>query len=301
MAPMEAVIRQERTDWPAILMMAAGATMISFSSVFVKSTDVGPIAAGFYRSLFGSVVLIPVAFWQRRSFSPGWRCLLLSVGCGALLATDLSVWHKSIHWVGPGLATILSNFQVFVLTAIGALFFRERPPLRSYLSIFIAFGGLTLLVGPNWDQVGPLWHWGVAFGLMTALAYAGYLLLLRHLQTGKDGADQTWNIALVTVATTALMAVETPIFGGSFAILDTRSLWAMIAYGVFSQGVGWYLISKSLPRVDVSAAGLIILLQPALTFLWDMLFFARPTSSLDLMGLCAVLVAIYIGATRSHA
>ena len=156
MAPMEAAIREEPTDWSAIMMLAVGATMISFSSVFVRVADVGPVAAGFYRCFFGAIVLLPAAFWRRRTLPRGWRDLLLIAACGAVFTLDLSAWHQSIHWIGPGLATILGNFQVFVLTVIGAVFFKEKLNRWSYFSIGIAFGGLAFLVEPNWDRLGDL-------------------------------------------------------------------------------------------------------------------------------------------------
>jgi len=62
--------------------------------------------------------------------------------------------------------------------------------------------------------------------------------------------------------------------------------------------VGWILISTALPRVQVSVAGLIILLQPSLAFIWDILFFARPTGALEVMGAGLALTAIYLGLTR---
>ncbi|CAO0819763.1 hypothetical protein DFAR_1110033 [Desulfarculales bacterium] len=41
-------------------------------------------------------------------------------------ALELTFWHRSIHLLGSGLATILAEFQVFFLAGFGALFFGER-------------------------------------------------------------------------------------------------------------------------------------------------------------------------------
>ncbi|MEW7979868.1 MAG: EamA family transporter, partial [Candidatus Sedimenticola endophacoides] len=56
-------------------------------------------------------------------------------------------------------------------------------------------------------------------------------------------------------------------------------------------------ISRGLPRVGVSLAGLIILLQPSLAFCWDVLLFGRPASGTDLAGLALALLGIYLGST----
>jgi drug/metabolite transporter (DMT)-like permease len=59
--------------------------------------------------------------------------------------------------------------------------------------------------------------------------------------------------------------------------------------------VGWLLISHGLPHLRISLSGLILLLQPALSFLWDVIFFSRPTSGLNWVGVAIVLGAIYLG------
>ncbi len=279
----------------AVTMVSIGSIMISFSSVFVKLANVGPITSGFYRVFFGSLILLPCSILIRRSLAIGWRNFLLAVACGLIFALDLTVWHKSIHGVGPGLATVLANLQIFVLTMIGVLFFKENVTIRAYLAIFIAILGLGLLVGPGWGQVTVGWKWGLALGLMTAFVYASYILLLRFLQTGMSSSTQMWNMALVSLSTAVFMAIEIPLAGESFAIADNRSLWSLVAYGFFGQSIGWYLISKGLPLIDISVAGLIILLQPSLAFIWDVLFFSRPTTTLDIIGASTVLAAIYIG------
>ena len=45
----------------------------------------------------------------------------------------------------------------------------------------------------------------------------------------------------------------------------------------------------------VFQAGLALLLQPTLSFVWDVLFFARPMSATELLGAGIALLAIYVG------
>lgn len=49
---------------------------------------------------------------------------------------------------------------------------------------------------------------------------------------------------------------------------------------------------------EASHVGPVLLLQPALAFVWDILFFARPTTPLDLLGVLLTLFAIYPGVAR---
>ncbi|MFP4284791.1 MAG: EamA family transporter, partial [Desulfovermiculus sp.] len=157
---------------------------------------------------------------------------------------------------------------------------------------------LFMLVSPGWSTFGAQWRWGVYYGLLTAVAYAAYLLLVRFLQTRKSFGAVVVNMALISLATGLIMGVQLQLAGESFSIPDETSLAALAGYGFFSQMVGWILISTALPRVQVSLAGLIILLQPSLAFIWDILFFARPTGTVEVIGAGIALTAIYLGLTR---
>ena len=288
-------------DWKAVIILIIGATLISFSAVFVKLAAVGPITAGFYRVLFGGVFLLLFALARGYFRELSRKSLYMALLCGVVFALDLTWWHKSIHGVGPGLATVLSNFQVFIMAGAGLVLFSERLTLRFVLAVCLAMLGLFLLVKPGWTTLGPQWRWGVLFGLLTAVAYAAYILLVRFLQTKKSFGAVVINMALLSLATSLIMGIQLQLAGESFLIPDGISLAALAGYGFFSQMVGWILISTALPRVQVSLAGLIILLQPSLAFIWDILFFARPTGALEVTGAGLALTAIYLGLTRQKA
>ena len=116
-------IRQKRVL--GTLQVTGGAVMISFSAVFVKAAHVGPTMAGFYRVLFGGLVLALILKIRRERLFRGLTPLILTMVCGLLFSLDLTFWHRSIGYVGPGLSTLLANFQVFFLAFYGAVILRE--------------------------------------------------------------------------------------------------------------------------------------------------------------------------------
>ncbi len=97
---------------------------------------------------------------------------------------------------------------------------------------------------------------------------------------------------------TFFLGFENYRLGNSFRIPDLQSLLVLLAMGLFSQSTGWILITNALPHIRASLSGLILLLQPALAFAWDVLFFQRPTNRLNWIGVCVVLLAIYFGTVR---
>ena len=281
----------------ALFNLAAGAIIISFSGVWVKLAHVTPTIAGFYRVFFGGIFLLVAALWKREISWRGWPHMMLVLLSGFFLALDLFFWHTSIHYIGPGLATLLGNFEVFLITAVGALFLGEKIGLKFIFAIIMAFAGLFLIVGMQWDQLGDQYKTGIYLGFATAVVYTGFLLALRKLQSDQTGVSVFYGLMIVSFTTGLFLSLKAHLSADTFLIPDAKSWAALVLLGLFSQAIGWMLITNALPRVRASLAGLSLLLQPSLSFVWDVLFFRRETSIINWMGVVIVLSAIYLGMT----
>lgn len=282
----------------AIISMLVGAVMISTSAPWVKVVDVGPTASAFYRMAIGGIGLILLCKLQGRACWAGLSYALRLVPVAVFFALDLYFWHRSILYIGPGLATILANFQVFVLALVGWLWFKERVGLSFLAGVLAAFAGIWMLVGVEWGALGEQYRLGVIFGLMTAVAYSAFILSMRHAQGREATLSPPANLGLMSLICAALLGGLTLLEGQSFSVPDARSWAALLAYGLLCQVVGWMLITRAMPRLPAALVGLFLLLQPALSMLWDIIFFARPTDRWDLLGAALVLAGIYFANRR---
>ncbi len=280
------------------LQIVAGSVLISFSAVFVKLVSVGPTATGVYRNVFGALTLFALVALRRDRVFNGMRRMRWALLAGLFFAADIFCWHRSILHVGPGLATILGNFQVFVMAAVGILVFHERATFRFLLAIPLAVTGLFLLVGLNWTGLDESYRIGVGYGILTAISYALYLLSLRAARRERERVSAVANLAVVSLFTAVLLVPVAVFTGESLRIPDTRNAVVLVAYGVLCQALGWILISRTFHLVDASRAALVLLLQPALTFVWDIAFFGRPTTMVEAGGAALAIVAIYLGGVR---
>lgn len=280
-----------------VTALAAGAFIISFSSVLVKTSNVSSSVSGFYRVFFGSCFLVCACIARKEFKKRSLKKNLLTLLCGLIFALDLWAWHLSIQYVGPGLATILGNCQVFVLSMAGVLLFKEKLGIKFILSIPLAFAGLFLLIGVDIGHLSQDYVLGIVFGLATAVFYSMFLLLLRQLQSDKEDFSLFYYLMLLSVISSLFLGCKIYISNDSFVIPDIGTLLSLLSLGLFMQTGAWVMISNALPKVRASHAGLILLLQPALSFLWDVLFFDRATGIAGWAGVLIVLMAIYFGMT----
>ncbi|HVC36931.1 MAG TPA: DMT family transporter [Gammaproteobacteria bacterium] len=281
-----------------MLNLILGAVMISFSAVFVKLVSVPPAASAFYRMLFGGLILLGIVWWRGERVKLRTAAIAMLCLVAVFFALDLTFWHRSILYVGPGLATLLANFQVFVLAAVGVLAYRERLTWFQVFSIPLAILGLVLLVGVDWSSFSPSYRWGVILGLLTAVCYAGYLLALRRARVAETAGSSFVTLMVVSLLCAGLLALAMWPEHASFVIPTWKDLGWLIAYGVFGQVLGWVLISSSISKVRASQVGLVLLLQPVCAFVWDVLFFGRRFTTVEIIGAALALAAIYLGSMK---
>lgn len=283
------------TNSGSIGLLASGAFCISLAAPLVKGSQVDPIIAAVFRMFFGGLMLALLM-----SLSPQWRTGWRQGWWGSALiaiffSLDLWFWHKSIHWIGPGLATLLANFQVFLLPAAAGLIFKEHPQARFYWGLAVAALGLWLLFGVGWEAFTLENRWGVLYGLLTALAYAAYILTLRQYQSRPQAPATAARLFQVCVWCTFFLALSSWEQRDEYLTIALTDWLKLIALGVVCQVLGWLLITRGLPGVAAAVAGLILLLQPSLSLIWDFIFFDLALARNQLIGVALALGGIYLG------
>lgn len=284
-----------RPVWRLVL----GASLVSFAPILVRATTVPPTTSAFYRMLLGGFALLLYAVLSRRSLRVARKVGIGLALAGFAFAFDLFFWHRSIHMVGPGLATLLAGFQVFVMAIVGVLFFAERLRWQIVIAIPAAFLGVALIIGFDWSALDHRFRLGVIFGLSTAVCYSAVLLLMRYTQsrTPHENIPVT-EVGWMSIASAALLCVMALLNRESLAIPDAQQGGLLIAYAAIAQ-IGWVVIVSGLGRVPIALAGLVLLMEPTLAYVWDILIFSRPTTAIQALGAMLAIVAIYLGSSTS--
>lgn len=276
----------------------AGATITSFAAVFVSLVNVSPTASGFYRVLFGGIALTTFLLLSGKKLTlprVAWMAVFLSA---VFFALDLWFWHRSILYVGPGLGTLLANMQVFFMIAAGVLFLGQRPSLRQLIAIPLAIVGLAMVVGLDWSVLSVDYRAGVILGLLTAVCFAGYMLFMRRALIQTSHTIPIREVAAMSFLVAMMLGAAALVEGDSLVIATAADAGWLLAYGLLSHSVGLMLIASSLAKVSTTEVGLALLLQPSLSFVWDILFFGRTITAIEVTGAVIALLAIFLGSTR---
>jgi drug/metabolite transporter (DMT)-like permease len=280
---------------------ALGAFVIAFSAILVRLADVAPATAAFFRCAYALPVLGVLAWIERRRFgSRPFRERLPALGAGVLFAADLVLWHYSIEAVGAGLATVLGNVQVVLVGLIAWAALGERPETRSILAVPVVLFGVVLISGAiGAGAYGDNPALGVAYGLLTAVSYALFILILRQVNSDVRRPagpllDATFTAAIVSAL--AGIAIGDIDFAPG---LESQAWLTVLALS--SQVLGWLLISVSLPRVPALMTSLVLMLQPVGSVVLAAVLLSEAPSAVQLLGVLVVLVGVVVATVKPRA
>jgi drug/metabolite transporter (DMT)-like permease len=281
-----------------VLTAVLGALTIAGSAVLVRLADVPPSTAAFFRCAYALPPLALLAWYERRRYGPRPASQVrLAWFAGVFFAADLILWHHAINQVGAGLATVLGNTQVVVVPLAAWLFLKERPSARVAFSVPVVLIGVVLIsgvIGSGAYGENPLL--GVILGLMTGLAYGGFILVQRGANADqRRPASPLFDATLSTAVIT--LAVGLPL--GEIELVPTWPAhgWLLIlALGI--QVVGWLLISISLPRLPAAITSVVLTIQPVASVLLGVWILSEAPSALQLLGVVFIIAGLLLATVR---
>ncbi len=238
-----------------------------------------------------------LAWIEHRRYGPPptgswWR----ATAAGAFFAADLILWHHAIADVGAGLATVLANLQVVLVAVAAWLLLGERPSARVALAVPLVFGGAVLISGVVGEGAyGDDPARGALFGVLTGVAYTGFILVLREM--GRDLRRPAGPLFAATLMATIVAIVAGRLLGE----LDLRPSWPahcwLVTLALTSQVLGWLLIALALPRLPASLTSIVLTVQPVGSVILGIVLLGEDPAPLQLAGV-AVIVAGIVVATR---
>lgn len=286
---------------PALAALLAGALLIALAPIFVRSVEVGPSAAAFWRLALALPVLAGLLLRFAPSVAPGpaaegagpapqradLRWLWLA---GAFFAADLAFWHHAIGRTSVANATLLANLAPVFVTLAAWRWFGERIDRLFALGLLLALAGAATLVADSL-RVGRATALGDLYGVIAAVFYAGYLLGVsrqrRHFSTLQV---MLWT----TAAGVPLTALAAGLSGETLWPMQGRD-WALLAgLALLSHVGGQGLIAYALAHLPASFTSVSLLVQPVAAAGYAWLLLGEHFGAQQALGGAIVLAGILL-------
>ena len=281
-----------------MLIALAGAVAISFSPVFYVYSDTNPSTGAFFRMLYALPALVLLAYLVRKSDTRSSRTRWTAFGAGLILAPDMLSYHSSMIFIGIGIATLIGNSQVIIVTLASWKLFGEKPNQAILLSLPVVIIGLALISGiADTDPYGEDPIKGVVFGTMAAFFYSSFLILFRYSNRELAPSSSVQLDATAGAALGLLVLGLLPLSSLAIEPMELQPTWPghgwLIVLAMFCQVAGWLAIAHALPRLPAAHTSFAILLQPVLTLVWGYVILHQEGHSQNqVIGIFLVLAAI---------
>ena len=286
------------SDRRTMLIALAGAVTISFSPVLYIYSDTNPSTGAFFRMLYALPALALLAYLVRKADTRSSRTRWTAFGAGLILAPDMLSYHSSMIFIGIGIATLIGNSQVIIVTLASWKLFGEKPNPAILLSLPVVIIGLALISGfADPEPYGEDPVKGVVFGMMAAFFYSSFLILFRYSNRELAPSSSVQLDATVGAALGLLVLGLLPLSSMAIEPLELQPTWPghgwLILLALLCQVAGWLAIAHALPRLPAAHTSFAILLQPVLTLIWGYFILHQEGHSQNqAIGVFLVLVAI---------
>jgi drug/metabolite transporter (DMT)-like permease len=285
---------------PGLLL---GAVLISFSGIFVKLSEVGPVSAGFFRMALSLPVFLAWALADGRRLGNGTllphdkRSVGFALLSGIAIAADLIAWHWCLHMTTVATATLLGNTTPIWVALGGFLFLRQRFDILFLVGMALALAGAWGLLAGGAKPVEI--RDGLAFGLgiVAAMAYAVYLSAGAMARRGLATGQVMFWISLIASILLLPVALATE----DNVMPHTLHGWAvLLGLAMLSQVLGQSLINWAIAHLPTAFSSLTLLFNPLFAAICAWPLLGEALSPLQMLSGCGVIAGIWL-ARRARA
>ena len=284
-------------DRRTMLIALAGAFLLSFAPLFYIQSETTPITGAFFRMAYAIPILLILVWYLNREDSRSFNTRMLTFAAGFLLAIDFAGYHSAIDYIGSGIATLIGNSQVIIVTLSSWWLFGERPNRMILLALPMVMLGLVFIAG-IWDDepYGEDPFKGVIASIVAAIFYSSFLILYRYSNRIKAPSANLQFDATIGAAVGLLLIGIAPLEGLDIEPINFTLSWPghgwLILLAISCQIIGWIAITFALPRLPAAHTSFAVLLQPVLTIVWGVILLSETPSLQQMVGMTLIFSAI---------
>ncbi len=284
-------------DRRSMLIALAGAFLLSFAPLFYIQSETTPITGAFFRMVYAIPILLILVWYLNREDSRSFNTRMLTFAAGILLAIDFAGYHSAIDYIGSGIATLIGNSQVIIVTLSSWWLFGERPNRMILLALPMVMLGLVFISG-IWDDepYGEDPFKGVIASIVAAIFYSSFLILYRYSNRIKAPSANLQFDATIGAAMGLLLIGIAPLEGLDIEPINFTLSWPghgwLILLAISCQIIGWIAITFALPRLPAAHTSFAVLLQPVLTIVWGVILLSETPSLQQMVGMTLIFSAI---------
>ena len=297
----------------AVLAVIMGAIFLGTAPIFFRLGEAGPAAIAFWRVALS----LPFTYlWMRLESSESTSIrnrvsnlsnssflvfptklpqIVIVILAGLFWVGDLVSWHWSLSATNVANSTFFATSSPIFVTVMAWLFLGERYQRLFFAgALFTLLGSATLMSASIVYGNGTIL--GDGLGLITALCFGSYVLLVRSLRSRMGaGAIMFWTglistpfFLIISILSNELLFPQS--MGGWFALLGLALITHLAGQGLLAYGLG---------KVQAGPASILVLLEPLMAAALGWLILFESLNVLQIVGGVMILGGIILIRNRT--
>ena len=278
-------------DRVAYIGLIFATLLFSFTAVFIRLSEVGPSATGFWRF----VITVPCMLaWialasrrrQVRVLLANRREYLWMAFAALMLTLNIVTWQSSVLMTSIANAVLISNLHPIVVAFGAFLLFGERISRVFVIGLVFALLGTGLLVRESAGPFGVI-NEGDGMALLGSIFFAMWVLCLKNQRSSySTPVTMAWNLGLAC----PMILVFAIVLDDSIVPVSAAG-WALLGvYAITVNVIGLSIYTYVTGRLPASICAAALLIVPIFSTIYGWVFFAEAVSVAQ--GIAGLLIIV---------
>ncbi len=260
----------------------------SFAIIKEALGETTPANLLFIRFLFSSLLLLPVGWSRRKTFSG--EFLKPGIVIGFFLFTAFFTQAWGLVFTTASRSGFITGLSVILVPLLAILVLRQMPARSAMVGAALAFCGLYLLTSA--DQAQALsFNWGDFLTLICAFFWAGHILALGRYSPGGD----TFWLTFIQLATSCVGSLGWVVLTGDLNLRLPTGVYGAAFYLALTCTVLAYLGQTwAQARTTPTRTAIILSMEPVFAALFAWFWLGEKMGMWGWMGAGSILAGILL-------
>ncbi|MFC4213510.1 DMT family transporter [Pedobacter lithocola] len=283
-----------------ILLVFFGACSFGILSTFVKLAyhdgyTLGDVTGA--QAFFGAVILWILFFFQTKTSTykskeikiktPWWKMILAGT-CTGMVSI---FYYQCVKLVPNSVAIVLLMQFIWMSILLEFIIYKKKPSALQFLAILLVLFGTVLASGMIEAKISALNLTGIGFGLLAAIAYAGFLMLSGKI--GNEYPPLQKGALMITGACILIFIIFPPVFLFNGALSGSLLKWGLII-SVFGTVIPPLFYAEGVPRIGTALSSILSAAELPVAVMMAGFVLQEQVSVLRWIGVVVILSAMVL-------
>ncbi len=251
----------------------------------------------FYRYIFAVIIYgLWLKLFKKNNFKISLKEFVCLFFMAILFAISSVTLFESFNYLNSGIACTILFVYPIIVAILSTTFFKEKITKTTILAMFITLSGIFILNGGINGTLNPL---GVALVFSSALSYAIYIVLVKHLKPIKHIKQENLSFYIM------LFGLSVFIFNLKFCtelqpINDWRIFACAVALAIFPTIISLETINIAIRLIGSTITSIIGALEPLTAIFLGVLIFHEKLATSDIIGIILIIFGVTLIVLRDR-